>query len=185
MEKVTTPEFRVSFPSVFQPTSFEGQDPKYKVNMLFPKSTDLSAMKALAKKAVEDKWPDKTKRPANLRSPFRDGDTEKPDWDGYQDMIFVSATSKMKPGVVDQNVQPILSEDEFYAGCWARATVTAFAYSKAGNAGVAFGLQNIQKVRDDEEFSGRSKAEDDFSPIDAGPGEGEASGVQKEDDLFD
>lgn len=165
-ETVKTSEFRVSFPNVFKPSAFPGQEPKYGVTMLFPKATDLSALKALAKKAVEEKWPDPTKRPKDLKNPFRDGDAEKPDTDGYAGMIFIRATSKIKPGCVDRNVQPIIGEEEFYAGCYARATVTAYAFDRAGNRGVAFGLQNIQKLRDGEPFSGRLAPEEEFEALD-------------------
>lgn len=184
IEKIMTPEFRVSFPAIFKPRGFEGSEPKYSVNMLFPKGVKLDALKKIAQAAADEKWPDKDKRPDNLRNPFRDGDKEKPDWDGYQDVIFVKATSKMKPGLVDQNVQPIIEESEFYAGCWARATITAYAYNKAGNAGVAFGLQNIQKIRDDEEFSGRGKPEDEFDAIESVDAEGTTNEVAPAEDFL-
>jgi len=164
--QVTTPEFRVSFPSVFQARAVsEGGDLKYSVVMLFPKTADLTPLKQSVLAAIIEKWgADKTKWPKTLRLPFRDG-TEK-DYDGYgPDIIFASATSKMKPGLVDQNVQPILEPSEFYGGCYARATINAFAYDVKGNKGVAFGLRNVQKLRDGEPFSGRNKPEDDFDAI--------------------
>ncbi len=34
--KILTPEFRVSFPAVFEPSGMEGQEKKYSVTMLFP-----------------------------------------------------------------------------------------------------------------------------------------------------
>ena len=95
----------------------------------------------------------------------RDGDVDKADVAGYEGMIFATAKSKTKPGLVDQNVQPIIEEGVFYAGCWARATIVAYAYDKAGNRGVAFSLQNVQKLRDDEAFSGRMNPEDEFAPV--------------------
>lgn len=165
MQKVITPEFRVSFPAVFQPKAFEGQEPKYSIVMLFDKKTDLSKLKEMAKKAIEEKWPNVNERPKNLKNPFRDGDIEKPDMQGYKGAVFISATSKMKPGVVDASLQPIIAEDDFYAGCYARASVTCFAYDKMGNKGVSFGLQNLQKTKDGESFSGRTKAEDDFESV--------------------
>ena len=172
IEKLITPEFRVSFPSVFAPTAFDDkQEKKYKLNMLFPKGTDLAPMIALAKKVADARWPDLATRPKKLKNPFRDGDVEKPDTEGYAGHMFVSATSKMKPGVVDQAKQEILSADAtdggFYAGCYARASVTAYAYDKFGNAGVAFGLQHVQKLRDGDEFSGRGKAEDEFDAVES------------------
>jgi hypothetical protein len=160
-----TPEFRASFPNVFTARSdFDGQEPKFSIVMLFDKKTDISALKKLCEQAVKEKWGDKV--PKNLRSPFRDGDTDKPDMDGYAGCVFVRASSKGRPGLVDASVTPIVNQEDFYAGCYARATVNAFAYDKAGNQGVAFGLQNVQKLRDGEPFSGRTKAEDDFDATD-------------------
>lgn len=187
MQAIVTPNFRLSFPALFTPTAFDNQEPKYKITMLFPKGTDLSALHAMAKAAAAEKWPDPSKRPNNLRNPFRDGDVDKPDVAGYPGNIFVGASSKMRPGVVDQNLQPILSEDDIYAGCWCRAQVTCFAYDKAGNRGVAFGLQNLQKVRDDEPFSGRAPAETVFDALPTEPRQANAGGgvsSATEDDLF-
>jgi hypothetical protein len=163
MKTVLTPEFRVSFPSVFEPSAFEDQTSKYKITMLFDKKADLSKIKELMNNAINDKWQN---RPGGLRNPLRDG-SEKPELDGYKDTIFCNATSKIKPGLVDVNVQAIINQEDFYAGCYARASITAYAYDKAGNKGVAFGLQNIQKIREGEPFSGRVKAEDDFKPIES------------------
>lgn len=162
--KVLTPKFRVSFPAVFQAESFQGGDPKFALTMLFDGDADLSKLKAAAQAAVEEKWPDKKKRPANLRSPFRDG-AEKPELDGYDGCTFVRATSKTKPGLVDLNLQQIIDPAEFYAGCFARATIRAYAYDQAGNRGVAFALENIQKLGDGQAFSGKATAEQDFAAV--------------------
>ncbi len=163
-DKVTTPEFRVSFPAIFDPEKFEeGSDPKYAITMLFDKDADLKDLKRIAKAALEDKWPDPKKRPKNLRIPFRDG-AEK-DYEGYEGKIFARASSKMRPGLVDRNLQAIIDPNDFYPGCYARATITAFAYDTKGNRGVAFGLSNVQKLRDGESFSGRVRAEEDFDEL--------------------
>jgi len=79
-----------------------------------------------------------------------------------------------QPGIVDQTLNRIISEDDYYSGCYSRATVTAYGYDKAGNKGVAFGLQNLQKLGDGDRFSGRTAAEDDFDSVDDFVGEGEA-----------
>lgn len=170
MEKILTPEFRVSFPNVFTPKSFEGKPPKYSIIMLFQKDADLTKLQDLVDKAIEERWPNINTRPKNLRSPFRDGDTEKAHIEGYQNTIFASASSsKRKPGVVDtHNVHEPIMEEEFYAGCYAKASLTVYAYPKEttkdlGNRGVSFGLQNIMKTRDGTPFDGTSSAEVDFA----------------------
>lgn len=163
-KKCVTPEFRVSFPAIFEPKAFQDQDPKYSVVMLFPKSTDLKELKRAAFNAAAEKFGPKEKWPKNLRLPFRNGD-EKADTPGYGGSIFVSASSKDQPGLVNQSLKPILNAKEFYAGCYARAELIAFAYDHMGNRGVSFSLQNLQKLRDGESFSGRKEAKDVFDAV--------------------
>lgn len=160
--KVITPKFRASFVKVWKPEAFdEGQDAKYSIVMMFTKGTDLSKLKAAATAAKDDKWGNKP--PKKLETPFKDGDDM--DREECEDMIVVRASSKHKPGVVgiDPRV-PITDETEFYSGCYARASLQAFAYDYKGmKKGVSFALNNVQKLEDGEAFSGGgSKAEDDF-----------------------
>jgi hypothetical protein len=177
MSTVMTPKFRVSFPNVFKPKKNElsGKD-EYSVMALFPKDADLTSLKKAAQEAIEEKWgKDRNKWPQNLKTPFRD-QGEKAKFDeasgkkvlpvGHvEGAIFMNLKSSQRPGVVDQNVQDMIVETDFYAGCWARATVSAYAYDQKGNKGVAFGLQNIQKVAEGEPLSGRLKAIDEFAPV--------------------
>lgn len=182
--KVMTPKFRVSFPDVFVARAMEqGQEPKFAITMLFAKDADLSALKAAAQQAVIDKWgADPKKWPANLKSPFRDqGDME---YEGYEKgCIFVRATSKQKPGVVGLDAKTPLEPADFYPGCYARATVNAFAYEAKGNKGVSFGLQNVQKLEDGDPLGGRSRPDQDFEPV-AAPLGGTPGPATSADALF-
>lgn len=201
--KIKTPEFRVSFPSVFKPKGFGTQEPKYSVTMLFPKSKDGSRAKDLPElvkllgEVVAEKWPDPTKRPKNLINPIKCGDTDEmqdgtlrgekyPEMKGHW---VIMASSKAKPGLVDENVQPIMDEDEFYSGCYAMATLTAFAYApgkgrEQSKTGVSFGLQNIRKTRDGEKFSGRASAADDFAEFKGSAPAKTAVTPESEDSMF-
>lgn len=165
---VMTPEFRVSFPYVFRPSkpmAGSQSDPKYTITALFAKGADIAPLKLAVKEAATEKWgADKTKWPKNLRDPFRDQGEK--DFEGYEEgAVFITATSKQRPGLVDAKVQDIIEEKDFYPGCYARATVRAFAYDQAGNRGVAFGLQNVQKLRDGEPLGGRTRPSDDFQAV--------------------
>ena len=191
--KVTSPKFRASFAWVFKPQPpMEGStgEPKYGVTMLFDaaarKTPQFEAMKKLAHAAAKEKFGDKLKPDGNgwyhgLRNPFRDG-AEKSELEGYAGMVFVAATTRMQPGCEDAQLNRIISDEAgpegFYSGCYARATLTAYGYDKAGNKGVAFGLQNLQKLAEGERFSGRTAAEDDFDSVDdfVDGGEGEKQG---------
>jgi len=157
--RIMTPAFRVAFPEVFVPGGMDPAKPKYSITMLFDKTEDISELKRIAQAAAVEKWGDKV--PAGIRKPFRDGDETA--WAGFPGNTFVKAATKFQPGLVDANVQPIIDQTEFYAGCWARATVSAYAYDVSGNKGVAFNLHNIQKLKDDEPFIGVISAEQDFA----------------------
>ncbi len=171
-----SPIGRVSYPNVFTAKSFQpGQEEKFSIVMLFDKTTDLKTphkrpngdivlnLRQAAHHAAIEKWGPKEKWPKNLRMPFRDGDEDKPGVQGYENVIFVSASNKNRPGVVDAQRRPIVESDgSFYAGCYARVTLQAFAYDTMGNKGVSFSLLNIMKTGDGEPFSGRRSAEADF-----------------------
>lgn len=172
---IVTPEFRVSYPAVFVPKKNDMNGKmEYSLVALFPLGADLSKLqKAAMDAAVGAFGPDKTKWPPNLRSPFRDQKERAKIVDGKEIMPdgyvagakFLTLKTTNKPGVVDQNLQPILDAEKFYAGCWARADVAAQAYDQKGNRGISFYLNNVQLVRDDDPFSGRRKAEEAFAPI--------------------
>lgn len=166
---IVSPEARFSFPNVFRPGKVmeAGKEPKYSIVLLFAANSDLSLLKAAAEEvAVEAFGADKAKWPKNLRSPFRDQGEKA--INGYVDGCkFITATSKQRPGLVDHSNLDIVEEHLFYAGCYGVASLRAFAYGggKTGvTPGVAFGLQNIQKLRDGESLSGRSDPSKDFEP---------------------
>lgn len=164
--KVVTPKFRVSFPQVFEAKSFQNQPPKFSIQMLFDKKTDLTALKKVVNLAIKEKWGDKA--PKGITLPFKDGNDK--ELDGYEDKIVVSAASKFKPQVVDQKVEQIEAQDDFYAGCYARAAIAAYAWElKEGKAvlkrGVSFNLESVQKLSDGERFVKRSEASDDFDEV--------------------
>lgn len=165
--RLKTPKFRACFVTVFEPRGMD-DDPdgkkSYSVTMLFDKNTDLGPLKRAVEAAIQKKWGNK--RPANLRLPFRDAGEKAGEYEGFKKgMTFVTARTYDKPQVVDQDVNPITDRKEFYSGCYAWATVVAGAYEARGNKGVAFYLNNVQKVADGEPLGGFSRAEDDFKPV--------------------
>ena len=167
--KVITGKVRLSYCHLFKPHAVtEGQEPKYSVCLLVPKSDkqtlrNIQAAVAAAKTAGESVLKDKNGRiPATLKTPLRDGDAERPDQPEYEGMYFLNASSKQKPGLLDRDRTEIVDSTEVYSGCYGRASLNFFAYNQAGNKGIGCGLNHIQKVADGDFLGGRSRAEDDF-----------------------
>lgn len=167
--KAVTGKVRFSYVNVFQPrAAMPGQEPKYSVCLLIPKSdtATVNKLKAAIQAAAEAgkaSWGGKV--PAGIKLPLRDGDAER-DSAEYKGHWFINASSKQRPGVVDASLNPILDAGELVSGDYGRASVNFFPYSNSGNRGIGAGLQNIQKLADGEPLSGRSRAEDDFSSAD-------------------
>lgn len=166
--KVVTGKVRFSYANVFEPRALnEGEDPKYSVCVLIPKS-DTKTIKAInkaieaAKIAGKAKIADKNgKIPTNLKTPLRDGDDERSDDPAFENCYFLNANSSRKPGLVDKDLNPILDREEFYSGCYGRVSLNFFAYN-VQSKGIAAGLNNLQKLEDGERLAGGSSADEDF-----------------------
>lgn len=160
---------RLSYTHVFNKFVPDGDaaNGKFMTNVLIPKDEKetLDALnKAIdfAKKAaIVSKW--SGKEPKKLDLPLRDGD-EKDD-DVYAEKFYLNAKSSTRPGIVDKKKVPIVDEEEIYSGVWAVVSVTFFGYDKNGNKGVACGLNNIMKFKDDEHLGGRTSVESDFGDV--------------------
>lgn len=169
--KVITGVCRLSYANIWQAKSINGGAPKYSASVLIPKSDTrtVAKVKAAIQAAYEEgegklKGNGKTAPSlASLKTPFRDGDTERPDDEAYAGHWFINANSNTAPGVVDANREPIYDTSEIYSGVYARVSLSFYAFNSNGNRGIACALQNIQKVRDGEALGGKSKAEDDFN----------------------
>jgi hypothetical protein len=171
--KVVTGVVRLSYVNIFEPYANDPEDdPKYSCVILIPKGDKKTlgkidaAIKAAAEAAKNTKFEGKI--PSNLATTLHDGDEEgdldrNPEYAGH---MYMSVSARQKPGVVDANVQPILDSTEVYSGCYARVEIGAFAYNYKGKKGVSFGLNHVQKIKDGESLTGRTKAEDAFDAWD-------------------
>lgn len=166
--KVITGKVRFCYVNVFEPTAMnEGDTPKYNICILIPKSDTATLDKIkkaieAAKEAGKAKLADKNGRiPANLKLPLRDGDEERPDDPAFEDHYFINANSMRQLSIVDRSLNPIMSRDEFYSGCYGRASINFYAFN-VSSKGIAAGLNNLQKLEDGEMLTGGSTAEEDF-----------------------
>jgi ABC-type glycerol-3-phosphate transport system substrate-binding protein len=171
MKVITGKDTRWSYANVWEPKSINGGVPKFSVSLIIPKS-DKKTIEAI-KKAIQAAYKEgEAKLKGNSRSvpplesiktPLRNGDTERPDDEAYANSFFLNANSTTQPGIVDANVQPILTRSEVYSGVYGRASINFYAFNSNGNRGIACGLNNLQKIRDGEPLGSRTSAEDDFA----------------------
>lgn len=159
------------------------QTETHSVTLLIPKpdKATLKGMKDAQEAAITAKWGDK--RPKVLKSTVHDGDGTRPS-DGEEfgpeckGHYVVTVTSKNKPGIVDQNVKPVLTPNFIVSGDYVRADLNCAAYEDSGSKGTSFYLNNIQLWEKGEPLGNVSRPEDAFTPIQgAGAAEGDDEDV--------
>ena len=171
---ITGPETRWSYANVWEPKSINGGQPKYSISLIIPKSDQRTIDKIQAAiQAAYEEGQSKLKGNGKsvpalsvLKTPLRDGDTERPDDEAYRDSYFINANSSTAPGIVDADRQTIIDHSEVYSGVYGRASINFYAFNSNGNKGIACGLNNLQKIKDGEPLGGKSRAEDDFATED-------------------
>jgi len=141
-------------------TTGAAKEPKFTTVILFVPGADLSPLYSLYAETLAKLWSDK--RMPNgaypgLHSPFRD-QAEKGNLHGYTPGgVFITATSKFKPAVVDQQMNPIVDEEQVRSGVWANVLLRPFAYGRnppQPKKGVSFGLQAVMVIGQDQRLSG-------------------------------
>jgi len=170
---ITGMRTRFSYVSVWEPKSINGSTPKYSISLLIPKEDQetVARIRAAIEAAYKEgdvrlKGPGCSVPPLTaIRTPLRDGDTERPDDPAYAGCYFLNANSKQAPGIVDRSGMRIQDPSEFYSGCYGRASISFYAYNSNGNCGIACSLNNLQKLADGEPLSGRRSAEADFAGL--------------------
>ena len=171
---ITGPQTRWSYANVWDAKSINGGAPKYSVSLIIPKSDTktVEKIKAAIQAAYEE---GQSKLKGNgksvpalsvIKTPLRDGDTERPDDEAYKNCYFINANSATAPGIVDADRNPIIERSEVYSGVYGRASISLYAFNSNGNRGIACGLNNLQKISDGEPLGGKARAEDDFDTDD-------------------
>lgn len=183
MSNFITPTFRVSFPKVFEPSDdFSTGNLTYSLQMLVPKDgEDINVYKKAMLDVMVEKFGDETKAKNQIKSPkfsnpINDGDNK--EFPSHKKHWYINAKSKFAPGLIDTKRQPILNQEDFYAGCFARASLTAYFWERQGKMGVSFSLNHIQKMKDGDHFINKVKAEDVFDAV-------ENTATDKQDDGID
>lgn len=160
---------RISFANIWEPKSINGSEEKYSVSCIIPKADKKTlariekAVEAAKQSGKEKKWSGKI--PPNLKLPLRDGDIDRPDDEAYANAMFINASSKDAPQIVDRKVDPILDPMDCGSGDYCNVSVNFYAFNANGNRGVAAGLGNIQLIKHGERLAGKASASSDFTEV--------------------
>lgn len=169
---IKLPNVRLSFPTIFEPEAFnDGGPEKFSCAYLIDPSTEqgkntIQRIEAEIKRVAEAKW-GKGKVPKSVKVCLNDGDEK--DYDGYEGMMFLTASNTTKPQVVvkKDGVNVEATANDVYAGCYVNATVTLWAQDNQYGKRVNANLRVIQFLRHGEAFgAGTVDADDDLEGFD-------------------
>ena len=170
--KIVTGKVRFSYVNIFEAQKNEdGTDGKYGLTLLIPKSdTDtLNKIKSAIAEAREVfcSRNGATALPQKPNHTLHDGDGLKDSGEPYGEeckgCYVIAVSSKQKPVIVDNMRNPITDPGEVYSGCYGRAAINFYGYSRNGKKGISAGLQSIQKLHDGEPLGGARGSADDFA----------------------
>ena len=167
--KVVTGKVRFSFCHIFEPQEPQGGgDAKYSVTLLIPKADTVTVnkIKAAMTEARENfcRKNGAAALPAKPVHTLHDGDGQRPSGDDFgpecKGCYVITVSSRQKPVVVDNMGNEITNPAEVYSGCYGRASINFYGYSKAGKKGISAGLLAIKKLHDGEPFGTVGSADD-------------------------
>lgn len=175
--KVVIKDVRLAFANgLWTPSAQEeGQEKKFSCSLIFPK--DHPAVKQLSEaiqQVAAEKWNEKakgvlTELKAGGKLCLRDGDV-KASMEGFAGNMFVSASNRARPTVLDQGKHPLTQQDgKIYSGCYVNVSLDVWPQDNKWGKRVNASLLAVQFVRDGEAFSGGAAFEDDdFEEIEGG-----------------
>lgn len=170
----------VSFPHVFRKhSSIEDGTPKFSLNAIIDEETKAgrkarAAMDAAIEKAKKSLWGDNPPRIKDDRICLKDGndmlDGSGEVRDGYQDVMYVKASTQKRPNVRDRDGKtPLTEEDDKVIGgdiCNVWLDVWPTKDKKLGGNGVFATLVGVQFVKEGNRFGGgKGLSDDDFDDL--------------------
>jgi hypothetical protein len=169
--ELNTNEVRISYEHLLKPYANQpGAEEKYSATLLIPKSDVTTkqrmdaAIQAAAQEGLATKWGGV--RPAQLAVPIYDGDGVRPNGEAFgpecKGHWVMTASSKQRPEIVDEQLAPIIDATQIYSGMYACVNINFFAYFNSGKKGVGCGLGPVKKTRDGEPLGGRVSAAEAF-----------------------
>lgn len=174
-EKIMIKGARLSFPSLFHKSEFEGKEGKFEATLLIPKS-DTKTYNQIVK-AIEAAKKEANKKVVEKNYFIKDGDEiyEEKEYDGYEGHWAIKAANSKRPTVIDRDKTPLTEDDErVYAGCYVNAIISPWVQDNQYGKRVNANLLGIQFVKDGEAFGDATVADvDDFDDVEDDDFDGE------------
>lgn len=184
-------DVRLAFPSLWKATAPKGQtggELAFSASFLMPKThKQLAELNAAFAQVAKEKWGAKADAVLKaLKSAdkicLHNGDA-KSEYEGFEGNLYVSARTKTRPSVFDQQRQELTEADgKPYSGCYVNVSLELWAQDNSYGKRINAQIRGVQFLRDGDAFAGgaRPADADEFDEIGA---EGEAEAEETPDPL--
>lgn len=175
--KIKLENVRLSFPSLFQPSVFEGNSSgKYEATFLLSK--DDKKTKAKIDKTIQALIAEAKIKVAADKIAIKDGDDSS--YDGYGDHWSIKASNKARPLTLNSDKSQLTEQDgKLYSGCYVNAIIGFWVQNNKYGKRVNANLYGVQFVKDGEPFGAAMiDVTNDFDDIGSNP-----FGDEDEDEL--
>lgn len=164
---------RLAFPHLFTPQVQESGEPKYNASFLLDTSNPAcKEIEAALLDVANAKWGankgkallDQLKKQGRVC--YRSGD-DKSQYDGFEGNMYITASNKTRPLVVDRDRSVINAADgKVYPGCFVNTSVEIWAQDNKHGKRINASLRGVQFLRDGDAFAGGAPASpDDFDDL--------------------
>lgn len=156
---------RLSFPSIFKRSEFNGQEGKFEATFLINKEQQEDLIKEIEAKIALIQKDNKAKVSPD-KICFKDGNFV--DYDGYEGHMSIKAGANRRPTVIDRDKTPLVEDDgKPYAGCYVNAVLELWYQDNSYGKRVNCNLLGIQFSKDGDSFgAGDTDVTDDFDDED-------------------
>lgn len=163
--KIKLQNVRLSFPSIFKRSEYNGQEGKFEATFLMDKETDSKQIKMIEDK-ISALITEKKSKVSPDKICLKDGDFV--DYDGYAGCMSIKGGTTRRPTVIDRDRSPLVEDDNKpYAGCYVNAILELWYQDNSYGKRVNCNLLGIQFVKDGEAFgAGATDVTDEFDAFD-------------------
>lgn len=159
---------RLAFPSLWKATApASGGEPAFSASFILPKDhPQVKEINAALRAVATDKWNEKGAAvlkalQAADKTCLHSGDS-KPDYDGFEGNLYVSARSKVRPSTFDGLRNEVAEADGvIYAGCYVNASLELWAMDNSYGKRINAQLRGVQFLRKGDAFTAGGAADSD------------------------
>lgn len=194
--RVVLRNVRLSFADIYRAKAFGGNgnggdssgEKRFSANALIDPSTkdgklNIEKMEDAIDYVKKNTWPKGAPKFGEAKLPLRDGNNV--DYEGYEDMMFVSASNVRKPRILDTQGEDVVEGDDEspYSGCFCDMIVRVWGQDNKWGKRVNASLEGVRFKDDGEAFGAAPVDADDFDEDDDEPrGRGGRSRSRDDDD---